>query len=618
MKEDIIVKQLKNIVVLFSGDSGDGMQLAGNIFSAVCAILGDDICTFPDYPAEIRAPQGTIGGVSGFKIHAGKDVMTPGDLCNVLVAMNPAALKKMKSFLAPDSIIIIDVDTFTPADLKKAEFVTDNPFEELGITNDVIAAPLSTMCLHSLAKMEDMPNKNKLKCRNIMALGLVCWMFERPLNHAKKMIQEKFASKPEIAEANIRVLQDGYNYGHNVHATVAVRYKIEPRTPQKGLYTEINGNKALAFGLMAAAEKANLELFLGSYPITPATDILHELAKHKSLGVKTVQCEDEISGCCMAIGASYAGSLAVTSTSGPGICLKSEAMNLAIMAELPLVIIDVQRGGPSTGLPTKTEQTDLLQALFGRNGESPMPVLSALTPSDCFDTAYMACKIAIEHMTPVIILSDAFVANGSSIWRIPELKDYPPITPHDVTADMAGKWAPYLRDPQTLVRYRAVPGTEGFCHVIGGLEKDSNTGKISYEPHNHEDMVEKRRTKVELIAQSLPELKVKGSPDADTLIVGWGGTYGHLLEAVTRMNEDGKKVALAHFQWINPLPKNTEDVLRSYKKIIVAELNSGQFAAYLRMKYQNLPYMYQINDIQGQPFVEDTLIEQITHIINEK
>ena len=618
MEEDITVKQLKNVVVLFSGDSGDGMQLAGNIFSAVCAILGDDICTYPDYPAEIRAPQGTLGGVSGFKIHAGKDVMTPGDHCNVLVAMNPAALKRMKHCLMPSSVIIIDVDTFNPTELQKAEFVTDNPFEELDIKNEVIAAPLSTMCLNSLESMEDMPNKNKLKCRNIMALGLVCWMFERPLDHAKKMIQEKFASKPDVAEANIRVLQDGYNYGHNVHASIAVHYKIEPKTPQKGTYTEINGNKALSFGLIAAAEKSQLELFLGSYPITPATDILHELAKHKSLGVKTVQCEDEISGCCMAIGASYAGDLAVTSTSGPGICLKSEAMNLALMAELPLVVIDVQRGGPSTGLPTKTEQTDLLQALFGRNGESPMPVVSAVTPANCFDTAYMACKIAVEHMTPVIVLSDAFIANGSSIWRIPDLKDYPSITPHDVTADMAGKWAPYLRDPQTLTRFRAIPGTEKFCHVIGGLEKDSETGKISYEPQNHESMVESRQKKVELIAKDLPELIVKGAQDADTLIVGWGGTYGHLLEALTLLTEKGEKVALAHFQWINPLPTNTEKVLRSYKKIIVAELNSGQFAAYLRMKFQNLPYMYQINCIQGQPFTEDDLTEQITKIMKEK
>lgn len=616
--EEITVKQLKNVVVLFSGDSGDGMQLAGNIFSAVCAVLGDDICTFPDYPAEIRAPQGTIGGVSGFKIHAGKDVITPGDLCNVLVAMNPAALKKMKKFLAPDSVIVIDVDTFTPAELKKAEYTTEDPFEELGIKNEVIAAPLSTMCLHSLESMEDMPPKAKLKCRNIMALGLVCWMFERPLDHAKKMIQDKFASKPEIAAANIRVLQDGYNYGHNVHTSVAIRYKIEPKVPKKGVYTEINGNKALAFGLMAAAEKANLELFLGSYPITPATDILHELAKHKSLGVKTVQCEDEISGCCMAIGASYAGDLAVTSTSGPGLCLKSEAMNLAIMAELPLVIVDVQRGGPSTGLPTKTEQTDLLQALFGRNGESPMPVVSAITPDDCFEIAYQACKIAIEHMTPVIILSDAFVANGSAAWRIPDLSQYPPITPHDVTADMAGKWSPYLRDPQTLTRFRAIPGTEGFCHVIGGLEKDDKTGKISYEPQNHETMVAYRRNKVERIADSLPELKILGDEDADTIVIGWGGTYGHILEAVSCLRATGKKVAQAHFRWLNPLPRNTEAVLKKYKNIIVAELNSGQLAGYLRMKYQGLPHMEQINCIQGQPFTEEDLTKQLTKILEEK
>lgn len=616
--EEITVKQLNNVVVLFSGDSGDGMQLAGNIFSAVCAVLGDDICTFPDYPAEIRAPQGTLGGVSGFKIHAGKDVITPGDTCNVLVAMNPAALKKMKPFLAPDSVIIIDVDTFNESEMKKAEYVTNNPFEELDIKNEVIAAPLSTMCLHSLSKMEEMPPKAKLKCRNIMALGLVCWMFERPLDHAKEMINEKFAKKPEIAEANCRVLQDGYNYGHNVHTSVAIRYKIEPKTPQKGTYTEISGNKALAFGLMAAAEKANMELFLGSYPITPATDVLHELAKHKSMGVKTVQCEDEISGCCMAIGASYAGDLAVTSTSGPGLCLKSEAMNLAIMAELPLVIIDVQRGGPSTGLPTKTEQTDLLQALYGRNGESPMPVVSAITPDDCFRTAYEACKMALEHMTPVIILSDAFVANGSAAWRIPNLKDYPSIQPHDVTSDMAGKWAPYMRDDKTLTRFRAVPGTEGFCHVIGGLEKDSDTGKISYDPDNHEKMVNFRKKKVSCIANSLPDLKVLGDSDADTIIIGWGGTYGHILESVNRVRANGHKIAQAHFRWLNPLPNNTEQVLKNYKRIIVAELNDGQFAGYLRMRYQELPHMDLISSIQGQPFAEDWLTERLTLLLEQK
>ncbi|MDD7251462.1 MAG: 2-oxoacid:acceptor oxidoreductase subunit alpha [Prevotellaceae bacterium] len=613
---DVVVKTIQDLVVLFSGDSGDGMQLAGNMFSTLCAVLGDDISTFPDYPAEIRAPQGTLGGVSGFKVHAGKDVLTPGDHCDVLVAMNPAALKRERHMLTPQSIVIIDVDTFTPAELKKAEYTTEDPFEELGIHNEVIAAPFTQMCLSSLAKY-DTPQPVKLKSRNMMALGLLCWIYDRPLEHAEEMLRQKFASKPQVAEANIRVLRDGYNYGHNVHASISVRYKIEPKLQTPGTYTEISGNRATAYGLIAAAEKAGLELFLGSYPITPATDILHELAKHKSLGVKTVQCEDELSGICMAIGASYAGDLGVTSTSGPGLALKSEALNLAVMAELPLVVIDVQRGGPSTGLPTKTEQADLLQALFGRNGESPVPVVSPATPADCFECAYMAAKVALEHMTPVILLSDAFLANGSASWKLPDLSKYPPIAPHDVTPEMASVWTPYRRDPATLARYRAVPGTPGFCHVIGGLEKDAETGAISYDPDNHERMISARRRKVELIDRDIPQLSVRGAADADTLVIGWGGTYGHILEAVDRINRDGSRVAFAHLQWINPLPSNTEQVLRRYKQIIVCELNCGQLAAYLRMRYQHLPEVRQVNRIQGQPFIVDELVDEITNYLKQ-
>ena len=611
MEKDVVVKELDNVVVLFSGDSGDGMQLAGNIFSTVCALHGDTICTFPDYPAEIRAPQGTLSGVSGFKVHVGKDVMTPGDHCNVLVAMNPAAIKREKDSLNHNSVIIIDSDTFNETELLKAEYKTLDPFEELGLNNEVISAPLTQMCLSSLAKVDILPNI-KLKSRNMMALGLVLWMFDKPLLQAEQMIRNKFAKRPEIAEANIRVLHDGYNYGHNVHANISIRYKIEPKTPVKGIYTDISGNKATAYGLVAAAEKAGLELFLGSYPITPATDILHELAKLKSLGVKTVQCEDELSGCCMAIGASFAGDLGVTSTSGPGLCLKSEALNLAVMAEIPLIVIDVQRGGPSTGLPTKTEQADLLQALFGRNGESPIPVVSTTTHADCFDITYQACKIALEHVTPIIILSDAFVANGSAAWRIPNLNNYSVIQPHRAKAEMADKWAPYFRDPVTLARYNAVPGTKDFCNVIGGLEKETITGVINYGPDNHQKMVEYRKKKIELITPDIPSLEIRGEVDADILVVGWGGTYGHLAEAVDRLNKDGKKTALTHFQWINPLPGNTEETLKKYKKIIVAELNSGQFAGYLKMKFNNLPPIEQFNRIQGQPFVVDELVEAIS------
>ena len=532
MADEMMVKELEEVVVRFSGDSGDGMQLAGNIFSNVSATVGNDICTFPDYPADIRAPQGSLTGVSGFQIHIGaEEVYTPGDRCHVLVAMNPAALKTQVKYCRPEGLIITDSDSFTAKDLEKAQFTTDNPFEELHIAQEVMQVPISSMCKESL-KDSGLDNKSMLRCKNMFALGLVCWLFNRDLQAAEKMLHDKFARKPEIAAANIKVLNDGYNYGANTHASVST-YRIESKAPKaKGLYMDVNGNKATAYGLIAAAEKAGLQLYLGSYPITPATDILHELAKHKSLSVKTVQCEDEIAGCSSAVGASFAGALAVTTTSGPGICLKSEAMNLAVIAELPLVIVDVQRGGPSTGMPTKSEQTDLLQVLYGRNGESPMPVIAAASPTDCFDAAYTACKIALEHMTPVVLLTDAFVANGSAAWKLPDLNEYPSINPPYVTPEMAGKWTPYMRNPETFVRYWAVPGTEGFTHRIGGLEKSGKTGAISTEPENHDEMVHARATKVEKIADCIPPLKVIGDEEADLLIVGWGGTYGHLRLAV--------------------------------------------------------------------------------------
>lgn len=617
MTDEMMVKELKQVVVRFSGDSGDGMQLAGNIFSNVSATVGNDISTFPDYPADIRAPQGTLTGVSGFQVHIGADkVFTPGDKCDVLVAMNPAALKTQYKFCKPQSVIIIDTDSFGKRDLEKALFTLENPFSELGIKNEVIEVPISSMCKESL-KDSGLDNKAAVRCKNMFALGLVCWLFSRDIKIAEKMLREKFAKKPQIADANIKVLNDGYNYGANTHASTSLIYKIESKAPKaKGLYTDINGNKATAYGLIAAAEKAGLELYLGSYPITPATDILHELSKHKSLGVKTVQCEDEIAGCASAVGASFAGDLAVTTTSGPGICLKSEAMNLAVITELPLVIVDVQRGGPSTGMPTKSEQTDLLQVLFGRNGESPMPVIAATSPTNCFDAAYMAAKIALEHMTPVILLTDAFVANGSAAWKLPDLKDYPEIKPPYVTPDMKGHWTPFLRDQKTGVRYWALPGTEGFMHRIGGLEKSSETGAISTEPNNHHLMTLLRQEKVDKIADCIPALEVQGDPDADLLVVGWGGTYGHLYSAVEEMNEGGKKVALAHFEYINPLPKNTEEILRKYKKIIVAEQNMGQFANYLRMKVPGI-VVNQYNQVKGQPFVTEELIEAFTKLLEE-
>ena len=611
----MMVKELEGVVVRFSGDSGDGMQLAGNIFSTVSATIGNDISTFPDYPADIRAPQGSLTGVSGFQVHIGAEkVYTPGDKCDVLVAMNAAALKTQYKFAKSTACIIIDTDAFQKSDLDKAAFTTDNPIEEMGIKQDVIAAPISQMVKDCLADT-GMDNKSMLKCRNMFAVGLVCWLFNRDLNIAEDFIREKFSKKPEIAEANIKVVRAGYDYGHNTHASVAHTYKIESKAAVPGKYMDITGNKATAYGFIAAAEKAGLKLYLGSYPITPATDVLHELSKHKSLGVTTVQCEDEIAGCASAIGASYAGALAVTSTSGPGICLKSEAMNLAVIMELPLVVLDVQRGGPATGLPTKSEQTDLLQVLFGRNGESPMPVIAATSPTDCFDSAYMAAKIALEHMTPVVLLTDAFVANGSGAWKLPKLADYPAINPPYVRPEMSETWTPYQRDPQTGVRYWAVPGTEGFTHVLGGLEKDNKTGAISTDPENHDLMTRLRQQKIANI--EVPDVEVEGDKeDAELLIVGFGGTYGHLHAAMDELRANGKKVALAHFKFINPLPKNTAALMKKYKKVVVAEQNMGQFAGYLRMKVDGF-VPYQFNQVKGQPFVVNELVNAFTEIINK-
>ncbi len=603
------------MVVRFSGDSGDGMQLAGNIFSNVSATVGNDICTFPDYPADIRAPQGSLTGVSGFQVHIGAEkVFTPGDLCDVLVAMNPAALKTQYKFAKRTACIIIDTDSFKKSDLDKAEFKTDNPIEEMGIKQDVIAAPITQMVKDCLAST-GMDNKSMLKCRNMFAVGLVCWLFDRDLHAAETFLREKFAKKPEVAEANIRVLHAGYDYGHNTSSSVDHTYRIESHAKAKGRYMDISGNKATAYGFIAAAEKAGLRLFLGSYPITPATDVLHELSKHKSLGVTTMQCEDEISGCASSIGAAFAGALAVTSTSGPGVCLKSEAMNLAVITELPLVVLDVQRGGPSTGLPTKSEQTDLLQALFGRNGESPMPVIAATSPTNCFDAAYAACKIALEHMTPVVLMTDAFIANGSAAWKLPNLDEYPAICPPYVTPEMKEGYAPYHRNPETGVRYWALPGQEGFTHILGGLEKDSDTGAISTDPENHNLMCRLRAEKVAKIP--VPDVKVLGhADDADLLIVGFGGTYGHLYTAMEEMNKAGHKVALAHFSYINPLPKNTAEVLRRYKKVVVAEQNMGQFAAYLRMKVDGF-VPYQFNQVKGQPFVVSELVDAFEEILKK-
>ena len=616
MAENLEVKELEQVVVRFSGDSGDGMQLAGNIFSTVSATIGNGISTFPDYPADIRAPQGSLTGVSGFQVHIGEGkVYTPGDKCDVLVAMNAAALKTQYKHAKPQATIIIDTDSFGPKDLEKAEFKTADYLAEMGIDEDrVVACPISKMVKDCLAD-SGMDNKAIMKCRNMFALGIVCWLFNRDVTLVENFLREKFAKKPQIAENNIKVVNAGFNYGHNTHAGVPATYRIESKNKVKGRYMDITGNKATAYGLIAAAEKAGMKLFLGSYPITPATDVLHELAKHKSLGVTTVQCEDEISGCASAVGASFAGAMAATSTSGPGVCLKSEAINLAVIDELPLVIIDVQRGGPSTGLPTKSEQTDLLQALYGRNGESPMPVIAATSPTDCFDAVYSAAKIAVEHLTPVLLLTDAYVANGSAAWKLPNIAELPEIHPHYAPESMKGNYTPYNRDEETLVRYWGIPGREGFTHILGGLEKDSDTGAISTDPENHDKMCRLRAGKVARIP--VPDLEVLGDKDdAELLIVGFGGTAGHLYSAMEELRKKGHKVAAAQFKFINPLPKNTAEVLMKYKKVVVAEQNLGQLAAYLRAKVDGF-VPYQFNQVKGQPFVVSELVESFEEIINK-
>ncbi len=616
MLQETNVKTIDKVVIRFAGDSGDGMQLAGNIFSNISAGEGNQISTFPDYPAEIRAPQGSLSGVSGYQVSVGKDVHTPGDQADVLVAMNPAALKTNLRYLKPDGIIVCDGDSFTEQNLKKAEYSTADPVAELGINPArIMLVPMTTLLKSTLAD-SGLDQKGMMKCKNMLALGIICWLFDRPVEGVLKKLQAKFAKKPAVYEANAKVVKAGWDYGHNTHSSMPV-YRIETASAEKGTYIDVTGNTATAWGLIMASEKSGHPLFLGSYPITPATDILHELAKRKDLGVKACQMEDEIAGVCSAIGASYAGHLAVTSTSGPGLALKSEAIGLAVMAELPLVVIDVQRGGPSTGLPTKTEQTDLMQALYGRNGESPLCVLSAVSPTDCFEMAFQACRIAIEHMTPVILLTDAFIGNGSSAWRVPEKDDYPEIKVPLVSAERLEQgWKPYDRDNDTLVRYWSIPGMEKGMHRVGGLEKDYDTSVISTDARNHARMVETRREKVARIARDIPRMQPMFDEDADTILLGWGGTYGHLLTAATELNASGRKVAFWQFRYINPLPENAIEVLSKYKRIIVAELNTGMFADYLQMHLPGKEVL-RINKVEGQPFLVSEVVEGvISHMEN--
>lgn len=612
MKETKVI-ELEEVAIRFSGDSGDGMQLTGTLFSDATALLGNDISTFPDYPSEIRAPQGTVGGVSGFQVQFGhKHINTPGDYAHVLIAMNPAAIKANARFMMPGGTIIYDSDSFTEKNLTKANFKTDDPFVELGLEDYFkIAVPITSLTQEGLKEF-GLDNKSVLRSKNMFALGLVCWMFNRPLEYVDEFIRSKFKKKPAVVDSNIKVLHDGYNYGMNMqHMTPT--YMVHPAEIENGTYRNINGNHATAWGLLAAAERAGLELFLGSYPITPATDILSALSERKDLGVKTFQAEDEIAGIASAIGAAFAGDLAVTTTSGPGLALKSEAIGLAVMAELPLVIVNVQRGGPSTGLPTKTEQSDLLQALYGRNGESPVVVLAASTPSDCFHYAFMASKIALERMVPVILLTDGFLGNGSEPWKIPTIAELPTITPR--FAKDADTFKPYSRDENTLARDWAFPGMKGFEHRIGGLEK-SVTGTVSHDPENHQINTEIREEKVQRVVDLVPDLEVCGDEEGEVLVVGWGGTYGHLINTVRQLRLEGKDVSLAHFNYIKPLPKNTKEVFSRFKKIIVCELNLGQFAGYLRDKMPGFNYS-QANKVKGLPFTVSELKESINKLLED-
>ena len=617
--------QKQHVVVRFCGDSGDGMQLTGTMFASLSAILGNEISTLPDFPAEIRAPQGTLGGVSGFQVQLGTGVYTPGDQADVIIAMNAAALKvcalgsdfnkvgaqwkSESSMFRRDAVIIVDTDSLTAKDLEKASYKTDNPFTELGLPESVQIIPVALTSLTKEA-LKDMglDNKSILKSRNMFALGLVCWLFNRPVDKAVAFLENKFKKKPELIAPNVKVLTDGFNYGQNLALNVQTMNIEESQSLASGRYTSIAGNKATAWGLIAAAEKCGKRLFLGSYPITPATDIMHELAARKDMNVMVVQAEDEIAGVCTAIGAAFAGDLAATSTSGPGLSLKSEAIGLAVMAELPLVVIDVQRGGPSTGLPTKTEQTDLMQAIYGRNGESPAVVIAASTSANCFDYAYEACKIALENMTPVVLLTDTYLANGTGLWRIPQLSELPKIQPQSVPEEWKNQYNPALRDERG-VRYWAYPGMEGYEHRNIGLERDAEKGTISTNPENHQKMVLARQAKIAQVANRIPQLEVQGNKDSDTLLVGWGSTEGHLLAAAEQLG-----CALAHFNYIHPLPKNTEEVLRGYKRIVVCELNSGQFAAYLRSQFEGI-HMEQYNEMTAQPFAVDRIVNFVKNTL---
>lgn len=608
------VIEVENVVVKFVGDSGDGMQLVGTLFSDAAALAGNDLTTFPDYPAEIRAPQNTVAGVSGFQVHLGKKVLTTGDYCDVLVAMNPASLKANLKWAKPASTIIVDVDSFEDKTIEKAGYTTNPLFDGSLDSYNLIKAPISSFTKETVKPM-GIDAKSADKSKNMFALGIVYYIFNRDLKQTFEFFEKKFKSKPLVVQSNKAVLEAGYSYADTIEALESVYHVVEAKL-EKGRYRNIAGNIATAWGFLAAAERSGRPLFLGSYPITPATDILIELSKHKSLGAKVFQAEDEIAGICSAIGASFTGALALTTTSGPGLSLKSEALGLAVITELPLVIVDVQRGGPSTGLPTKSEQSDLNQALYGRNGEAPLVVMAAKSPADCFYAGYKACKIALEHMTPVILLTDGSIGNGSEVFRIPKVADLESINPPLAKANDT-EYKPYKRDEKTLARQWALPGTEGLRHRIGGLEKENIKGTVSTDPLNHEIMTNLRYDKVQRIANYIPKQEVFGDQTGELLVVSWGGTYGQVHSAVIDMQKQGKKVSHAHFDYIMPLPKNTEEVLSKFKKIVVCELNSGQFVNYLRAQLPQYKYI-QFNKVQGLPFLGIELTNKFNQILEEK
>ncbi len=605
---------LEAVVIRFVGDSGDGMQLTGTQFSDTSAMFGNDIATFPNYPSEIRAPQGSLYGVSGFQVHIGSvEVSTPGDSVDLLVAMNPAALKTNLYALKPGHTLIVDTDSFNKKNLDKAEYTT-NPLEDGSLENyRVIEVDMTSLTKEALKNVEGLDNKTISRSKNMFALGIVYWMYDRSIDHTIDFFNKKFKAKPNLVEANTKVLNAGYYYAETLEL-IPNSYSISPAKMPAGTYRIIMGNTATAWGFLAAAEKSGLELFLGSYPITPATDILHELVKHKHFGVKAFQAEDEIAGVTSAIGAAFAGDLAITTTSGPGLALKGEAIGLAIMTELPLVVVNVQRGGPSTGLPTKTEQSDLLQAMYGRNGESPVIVIAASTPANCFNFAYEAARLALEHMTPVILLTDGYIANGSAPWKIKSVSEMPDIKNNKIT-EVKENWHPYDRNEKTLARNWAIPGTPGLEHRIGGLEKDAVTGNISYEPMNHETMTNIRAEKIERVKFNIPDLETEFASEGDLLVIGWGGTYGSLHSAVKQINTEGyKNIGYAHFNYINPMPKNTEAILAKFKKIVVCELNSGQFASILKTKHSSFKFL-QFNKVQGLPFANNDLIQKFKELV---